>query len=216
MAKAASHKFGQMIGDLLEDAMLEYMKPIAIKHNLYLDFKHSRQARNGKKEVIWIDSLDNKHKLDLVLEKNGDENKYGNPVAFIEIAWRRYKKHSKNKAQEIQGALLPLVRKYSRHSPFYGAILAGEFTNPSIQQLESEGFKVVYFSYETIIQAFKLIGIEVYWSEDTSDDEVLEKIKQYEKLSIERKNIIIDSLIKSNKDQLKNFIIKLGRVRKPI
>ncbi|MCD1261714.1 DNA methylase [Paenibacillus athensensis] len=209
MAQSASHKFGQMIGDLLEKAMYVYMEPVARRHGLFFDYKHPRWARNGKSDVVWTDINNNKHKLDIVLEKNGTEQQYGQPVVFIEMAWRRYTKHSKNKAQEIQGAILPLIRKYSKHSPFYGAVVAGEFTEPSLTQLKSEGFKVVHFSFATIIAAFRLVGIDVFWGEQTSDEEVLRKVEQYERLSEAERDVIIHALLAANSEQLQAFVQKM-------
>ncbi|CKE81825.1 Uncharacterised protein [Streptococcus pneumoniae] len=209
MAKSASHKFGQIIGDLLEVTMLKYLGPIARKHSLYLDYKHRRDARGGKKEVVWKDINGNKHKLDIVFEKNGSEQVLGQPLAFIEMAWRRYTKHSKNKAQEMQGAILPLIARYNKYAPFYGAVLAGEFTAPSIAQMESEGFKIVYFEYSTIIKAFSLVGINVYWGEGTTEGELSEKVAQYENLSNSDIEKVIDSLIEQNKMELERFIQKL-------
>ena len=46
---------------------------------------------------------------DYVLERGGTDTVRGLPAAFIETAWRRYTKHSRNKAQEIQGAVLALA-----------------------------------------------------------------------------------------------------------
>ncbi|MDZ4443495.1 hypothetical protein ORM30_24030 [Bacillus cereus] len=209
MGKATAHKFGQMIGGLLEETMLKYLNPIAQKHNLYLDYKHQRSARGKKKEVIWNDINDNKHKLDIVFEKNGSDTEVGQPLAFIEMAWRRYTKHSKNKAQEIQGAIIPLIAKYNKYSPFYGAVIAGEFTQPSIKQMESVGFRIVYFEFKTIIDAFKTADIDVYWGEDTEDSLVLAKIEQYNKLNSTQKDGIIDKLIELNKEQLEEFVRKI-------
>jgi hypothetical protein len=48
-------------------------------------------------------------------------------VAFIETAWRRYTRHSRNKAQEIEGAIGPLAETFAHARPFLGAILAGQF-----------------------------------------------------------------------------------------
>ena len=78
-----------------------------------------------------MDSKGNTHILDYVMEEGGSEAVQGRPRAFIEIAWRRYTKHSKNKAQEIQGAITPLAETYQDSHPFLGAVLAGEFTEPS-------------------------------------------------------------------------------------
>ena len=158
MAESLSHKFGQIIGDLLELALEPHLQKFARKHKLYLDKKGARKARSGKK-VCWTDANGNKHDLDFVLERGGTENKIGDPVAFIESAWRRYTKHSRNKAQEIQGAVLPLAIKYRRSSPFVGVVLAGVFTEGALTQLKSLGFGVLYFPYETVVKTFSKFGI---------------------------------------------------------
>ena len=65
MAKSATHKFGQIIGELLEETLIQAIRPIAAKYDLFLDYKHPRLARNKKREVIWKDIDGNDHKLDL-------------------------------------------------------------------------------------------------------------------------------------------------------
>jgi hypothetical protein len=55
--------------------------------------------------------------LDFVLEKDGSVVTRGTPIAFIETAWRRYAKHSRNKAQEIQGAIIPLLETHRNYAP---------------------------------------------------------------------------------------------------
>lgn len=209
MAQSPSHKFGQIIGDLLESVMEVYLVPIAREYDLYLDKKEPREARGGKKEVIWIDIKGNKHKLDFVFERNGTKKRVGDPVAFIEIAWRRYKKHSKNKAQEIQGAITPLIEKYSQFSPFYGCTIAGEFTKPSIVQLVSHGFKVVYFPYETIINAFNEVGVDAYWEENTSEEELQKKVDKFYTLNEKEISEIVDHLLESNEKELRFFSDRL-------
>src|SRR4051812_3392692 len=104
MALSPAHQFGQMIGDALEAAMQPILQSFADKYGLFLDKKGARLARNGNR-LTWTDGKGNKHDLDFVLERAATTAKQGIPVAFIEIAWRRYTKHSKNKAQEIQGAI---------------------------------------------------------------------------------------------------------------
>ena len=71
--------------------------------------------------------------------------KPGKPVAFIESAWRRYTKHSRNKAQEIQGAILPLAETYSESNLFLGAVLAGVFTEGRIKSTEITWFFCLVF-----------------------------------------------------------------------
>lgn len=171
MATSPSHKLGELIGDFFEFAIIAYLAPIVRKEGYYLDYRHPRPARNNQREVIGIDHEGNKHKLDIVVEEGGTERRFGVPRAFIEMAWRRYKKHSKNKVQEIAGAIRPLVETYAKEMPFYAAVLAGEFTDNSLIQLKSQGFFVLYFTYEQICDLFATEGISLQWEEDTEDEE---------------------------------------------
>ena len=169
MATSPSHQLGEWIGDFFEVAIIQYLKPIVSQKGYYLDYKHPRPARGNRHEVIGTDCNGNHHKLDIVVEKNGSETNFGTPNAFIEMAWRRYVKHSKNKVQEIAGAILPLVNAHAKDMPFYAAVLAGEFTQASIFQLESSGFFVLYFNYAEICSLFETIGISIHWEENTSE-----------------------------------------------
>jgi len=50
MAKSPSHKFGQLIGNLLEELIEPFLTDFAKRSVLYLDYqKNSRKARKGKK-----------------------------------------------------------------------------------------------------------------------------------------------------------------------
>ena len=91
---------------------------VARRHGLYLDFKGPRPTRGGQGKVTWQDGYGNKHDLDYVLVRGGTAEKLWIPIAFFESAWRRYTKHSKNKAQEIEAAVLPIALTFSRHQLF--------------------------------------------------------------------------------------------------
>ena len=182
MAQSPAHKFGQIIGDFIEGAIEAILDDFAKKHNLYLDRVGPRPARTGRK-VSWFDEFGNKHDLDYVMEKGGTATNIGKPVAFIESAWRRYTKHSRNKAQEIQGAILPLSNTYRFSAPFLGVILAGVFTEGAITQLTSSGFCVLYFRYESVVEAFREAGIDASFDEDTPIAVFQEKVRAWELLS---------------------------------
>lgn len=203
MAESLSHKFGQIIGDLLELALEPHLQKFAKKHKLYLDKKGVRKGRTGKK-VSWFDGNENKHDLDFVLERGATDDTVGIPVAFIESAWRRYTKHSRNKAQEIQSAILPLAGKYQSSSPFIGVILAGVFTSGALSQLKSNGFTVLYFPYETVIKAFKKFGIDASFDEGTAEADFRVKIDSWVKLP--NKVDIAKELTRLNKKEVDNFL----------
>ena len=210
MARSPAHKFGQIIGDLVEASIQPLLEDFAQQNGLYLDTRGPRSARSGKK-VAWTDEYGNKHDLDFVLERNGSDEQIGIPIAFIESAWRRYTKHSRNKAQEIQGAIMPLVSTHSNAAPFFGVILAGVFTEGAINQLRSRGFTILYFQYDTVISAFKRAGINANFNEDTPESVFSKKVRQWEKLSQRKKNTVAKSLIELNSTEVKQFIESLEK-----
>lgn len=178
MAISQSHTFGELIGVFFENTMSEPIKQFAKKHNLYFDKFGSRAARRSKK-VKWTDINGNAHDLDFVLEDGGTEDTIGRPAAFIELAWRRYTKHSKNKVQEISGAINPIVDKYAKYSPFKGAILSGEFTSSSLEQLKSQNFEVLYIPFTDLVDIFKNNGIDIYFDENSTEAEIRKKISAW-------------------------------------
>ncbi len=210
MAQSFSHKWGQSIGDLIESTILELLQAVADEFKLYLDYKKARKARSGKK-VAWKDRYGNTHDLDYVLERGGTETAVGVPAAFVEIAWRRYTKHSRNKAQEIEGAILPLADTYSHLHPFLGIVLAGVFTKGSIDQLRSRGFSPVYFPYESVLKAFSIVGIDASFDEDTPESEFRRKVAQLRRLSTTQLARVKSKLLQAEKAQIDRFFQELRR-----
>jgi len=211
MAESFAHKFGQTIGDMLQAAMEPVLADFAGSHRLYLDKKGPRPARKELK-VTWTDRLGNRHDLDFVLERGGTPDKIGIPVAFIEAAWRRYTKHSRNKAQEIQGAIAPLCETYRQYRPFAGTILGGEFTEGSLRQLRSHGFVVAYFPYKTIVEAFGSVGIKASSDESTSEKEFSRKVAHWTKLPGSKRSKVGAKLRKLNNREIAEFVEALRRV----
>ncbi len=193
MAESPAHKLGQIIGEALEIALEPVLRAFAEEHDLYLDTKGPRQARPGVK-VTWTDDRGNSHDLDFVLERAGTEDQIGVPAAFIESAWRRYTKHSKNKAQEIQGAVEPLLAKYANVKPFGGAIVGGQWTAGALAQLTSLGFSVLYIPYDDVVRAFATVGIDVATEEDTPLDRLQEMVDRYESLTPDERDQLGEAL----------------------
>lgn len=208
MAQSFAHKWGQIIGHLIELTLRDLLEEIATKHKLFLDYHRDRAARPGRK-VSWKDRYGNTHDLDYVLERGGTENSLGLPVAFIEMAWRRYTKHSKNKAQEIESAITPLCQTYNHLHPFMGIVLAGEFTQGSVNQLRSKGFSVLHIKYKNVIDAFAFADIDASFNEHTPEQVFKDKIKKWAKLS--RKDIynISFKLIETENDEIDRFFGEL-------
>lgn len=213
MASSPSHKFGQDLGNLLEDVVLNrILKPrleaFARAKHYYLDSQRDRPARTGKK-VSWNDKYGNKHDLDFVIEVGGSETQRGTPIAFIEAAWRRYTKHSKNKAQEIQGAILPIIELHHLSAPFYGAVLAGEFTGNALAQLRNNKFSVLYIPYTQVVNAFATVGFNIEFDEDTPDQSFAQANVRLASLTVDEKAQIRAFLVEASKMETDKFMAAL-------
>ena len=209
MALSPSHRFGQIIGDLLEEVMGPQLEAFCSSRGLYLDKSGVRGAARDGKKVSWLDKYGNSHDLDFVIEKGGSASERGRPLAFIEAAWRRYTKHSRNKAQEIQGAVLPIAEKYEWDKPFLGVILAGVFTTGSLTQMKTSGFEVALFPYESIVAAFASVGIAVNFDEDTPDSIFQTTINDIEAISPSVRAQLKQHLISTNQTILNGFFAEL-------
>lgn len=201
--------WGQKIGEVLEAAIVQLLTGFARGHGVFLDKHGPRPARRGQK-VTWRDINGNKHDLDYVLEKGGTANVIGAPCAFIEAAWRRYTKHSRNKAQEIQGAILPLVQTHRNSAPFMGAILAGVFTDGALQQLRSLGFVILYFPYAGILQAFARVGIDASFDEQTEEEEFREKLDGWAALTPAQKAEVSAAILEIHAANVAEFSGRLA------
>lgn len=211
MAESPAHRFGQIIGDLIEEIILPQLQAYCDERGLYLDKKGKRgEARSGYK-VRWQDKFENFHDLDFVIESGGTDDEVGRPLAFIEAAWRRYTKHSRAKAQEIQGAVLPLAEKHHWDKPFLGAILAGVFTKDALTQMRSCGFEVILMPYDSIVAAFAAVGINAGFDEQTPDADFKQAIVQIEALSPNNRTVLKHHLVDSNAKQLEGFFSRLQK-----
>lgn len=203
MAKSPSHILGEIIGNFFEDVMKAPIRRLCNKYKVYFDTIGPRPARSTKK-ISWTDINGSNHDLDYVIERNGSPTKIGTPIAFIELAWRRYTKHSKNKVQEISGAILPIAEKYKEFAPFKGAILSGEFTEPSLKQLENQGFNILYIPFKKIVNSFKKYGVNIFFDENTSEQdltEIVDRVKACNSL-----DKIGRDLLNSSKKEIKSFV----------
>lgn len=188
------------------------LQDFCASRDLFLDVPGKRPSVRSGKKITWADRYGNKHDLDFVVERDGSKDKQGKPVAFIEAAWRRYTKHSRNKAQEIQGAVLPIAEKYSWDRPFLGAILAGEFTGGSVDQLKSLDFRILHVPYSTIVDAFSEVGVDARFDEETPDEEFQDRVDRIESLGDEEIQVLKRKLGHDCAALIDQFLGELGGV----
>lgn len=176
---------------------------------MHLDTKGLRPGIRAGKLLSLPDSEGNKHDLDFVLERKGDAKHGGTYAAFIECAWRRYTKHSKAKAQEIQGAVLPLVRKWAALGPVPAAVVAGQWSRPSIKQLESSGFVVLQLDFQSTVETFADFGIDIQGRDKVSDEFWQAQVASIRALPDDRKAQLAAELRNRNADDFRSFAQEL-------
>ncbi len=199
------HKLGQMIGNFFEELFAEDLTSFCNQHGFYCDRRGPRpRVRRTSRKVTWTDNEGNKHDLDYVIERGGSDEKLGDPVAFLELAWRRYTKHSRNKTGELEGSLLHLRESY-QSCRFVGAIVAGEYTNGGKNQLISHGITVLHVPFETVATCFRQQGIELDYPEDAPDSLKRTVIERWEALSTRRLNAIKTALRKAIEQDYAEF-----------
>ena len=101
---------------------------------------------------------------------------------------------------------MPLFETYKHYHPFKGAVLAGVFTQGSLIQLRSLGFRVAYFPYETVLNAFAAVGIDASSDETTPDKEFAKKLARWKALTRSAKAKISEELARINSGEIESFI----------
>ena len=210
--KASSgHKLGQLIGDWYEEYfVLPLLKMAADVLDLFVDSRFvERESRNGK--IIWKDIDENSVDYDYVLELGGSGEKVGVPVAFIECFWRRGSRHSKDKARDDSGKLMPMRDTYPT-ARFLGIVAAGDFTKPARDLVISRGIDLFYVPKEKIVNAFSSCGLIMDYPDKLAEDEKAKIVNNFDRAFNDKKkeevqrsllSIIGDAAIKSYVDRLR-------------
>jgi hypothetical protein len=176
---SAGHRFGQLIGDWWEEAVaLPLLEEVANRLALHLDCRFKQRTCRGDK-ILWRDVDGNDVDYDFVLELNGSPEKNGAPVGFIETFWRRGSRHSKDKARDDSGKLLPMRNTYPT-ARFLGILALGDFTAPAREYVSSRAINLFYVPKEKAIQAFRKVGLEIDYVDDLSEPEKLRMVQKFE------------------------------------
>lgn len=166
---SAGHKLGQLVGDWFERSfVLPMLREVAARLNLYLDHRFRRRPARGEK-LIWRDEDGNSVDYDFVMELDGTDDERGIPVAFVESFWRRGKRHSKDKARDDSGKLVPM-RQLHPTARFLGIIAGGDFTAPARELIRSREIDLFYVPKEKIVAAFDALGLEMDYPDRSLED----------------------------------------------
>ncbi|RCK38632.1 hypothetical protein TH25_25530 [Thalassospira profundimaris] len=167
---SSGHKLGQLVGDWFEEYFVcPLLKEVAESLNLYADSRFNSRACRGHK-IIWEYLDSNEVDYDAVLEINGTNAQKGIPVAFIECFWRRGSRHSKDKARDDSGKLMPMRDTYPS-ARFLGIIAAGDFTAPARELVMSRGIDLFYIPKAKIVESFNYCGLTIDYDDKSTEYE---------------------------------------------
>jgi hypothetical protein len=194
---SSGHKLGQLVGDWFEEQVaVTLLQTIADELGLYLDHRfRQRKCRAGK--IVWSDLDANDVDYDFVLELGGTDSKKGVPLAFFETFWRRGARHSKDKARDDSGKLMPMRETYPT-ARVLGIISAGDFTKPAQELVRSRAIDLFYIPKAKICESWQNCDVEMDYS-DSASEEVKSKIANEadKKLTNKKKESIYQQLVKS-------------------
>jgi len=176
---SSGHKLGQLIGDWYEEYfVLPLLKKAADALDLFVDSRFiEREVRDGK--ILWKDIDENSVDYDFVLELGGTREKLGAPVAFIECFWRRGARHSKDKARDDSGKLMPMRDTYPT-ARFLGIVSAGDFTKPARDLVISREIDLFYVPKDKIVNAFSSCGLIMDYPDKLAEDDKAKIVEKFD------------------------------------
>lgn len=218
IASSSGHKLGQLVGDWWEEfVVLPLLNEIANDLDLYLDHRfRERNCREGSK-IIWEDENGNKVDYDFVLELNGSDKKEGIPVGFVEVFWRRGARHSKDKARDDSGKLMPMRQTYPT-ARYLGVAACGSLTEPAREYIKFRDIDLFYVPKSKIIEAFSKNGLTIDYPDKLSEEEKAKLAEEFgnsfdnkmkKKVSDTLKKVIGKATIQSYKSKISSSLSAL-------
>lgn len=186
---SSGHKLGQLIGDWYEEYfVLPLLQDAANSLELYVDSRFIERTCRESAKIIWKDIDGNSVDFDYVLELDGTDTIFGVPVAFIECFWRRGERHSKDKARDDSGKLMPMRDTYPT-ARFLGIVSAGNFTEPARELVKSRGIDLFYVPKNKIIESFYSCGLTIDYPDRANENEKSSIVAAFEEQFCESKKL---------------------------
>ena len=210
MNASSGHKLGQLIGDWFEEHFVyPLLRDAGKKLDLFVDSRFvDRSVRDGK--IIWVDIDGNAVDYDAVLEIGGTKDQLGIPVAFIECFWRRGSRHSKDKARDDSGKLLPMKDTYAS-ARFLGIVSAGDFTAPARELVLTRGIDLFYIPKAKIVQSFSDCGLVMDYPDKMAESEKASLVNEFESSFDNKKQIEVRNHLHEHvgEKDIKNYVNRL-------
>jgi len=104
-----------------------------------------------------------------------------------------------------------LRRTYHFNRPFLGAIVAGEWTDGALTQLESQGIRYLLIPSQMVVDAFATIGVDAKFGEGTPDALIQTEVENWENASPLKQLSVVKALAKSTKPIFDEYLNALQK-----
>lgn len=195
---------GEAIGASMESAIEKKLKDVVAEYGCHYLTSGVRKTKSGKppSKLLMSDNSGNEYDIDGIIT-----NESLQPLILFESKYIRYKKHNRDKGSWICHSHSSVRQRYhSIRSSI--AILAGNWSAPSIAMMKSNDINLFITPFEYICKVLIQYGVDFNWEEKDK-----EKAKaawyQYNTLSDDEKDRIGEILFEYVEDDVLDLIGKI-------
>ena len=202
---------GEAIGAHMEASVQKVIKEYVAKYNLrFISDLGKGQKKGSRKKLTLPDGKGNKISIDgLVMDAKG------HPLILLESKYIRYKKHNKDKGSWICNVHTALRGNYKSIKSSI-AVLAGNWSTPSLEMLMKSNVQVFLIQFDTICTLLDEYGIDFRWEENDAEGAQM-AWETYDALSEDQKIEIGNRMVNQIKTPLCEYlksIIETQQTRK--
>ncbi len=181
---------GQEVGKLIED---ELVGSLRLAMDGYGHTIGPEKLKNGTDVVFQIDAVVRDDK--------------GNPVILLDPKYIRYTKHNRDKGSWLCVAHYNLRKTYPTIRKSI-AVLAGNWSEPSVELVKSFGIETLRIPFEHISKVTSGFGIEFDWGEKDRETP-RQSHESFLALDEDQKKELAERLIETVKKQLEDSVIEV-------
>lgn len=157
----AGSALGEAIGACMKHALEGLLTEVADQYNYYYLTAGVRPTKSGKppKKLLMSDNFGNEYDIDGVIA-----NEAMQPLILFESKYIRYKKHNRDKGSWLCN-VHPSIRKRYHSIRSSIAVLAGNWSKPSLGMIKSHDITYFLIPFSFICDVLGEYGIDFRWAE---------------------------------------------------
>lgn len=191
---------GEAIGSHMEIAVQKAISEFIKDYDCFFITDYGINPRTGKKKQLKLtDQFENEYSIDGLII-----NDKGHPLALLESKYIRYKKHNRDKGSWICNTHSAIRKKYKSIRSSI-AVLAGNWSRPSLEMLLSYNVQVFLIPFDSICNLLDKYGIDFRW-EENDDTKAQIAWETYNALSDDDKISIGEQMVNQIKDSLYDYL----------